>query len=333
MKEYLRILGHGATIVYVGRVAHPQNEALCNKFNLLGKMTFLRRADIVTEPGDSGLCQVVEKGLPPVNVEEEGLQNVILVDSNRADDGRVPFPMSPIAVVDHHRDSDIPETPATFLWLDDEVGSASTMVLELLAAAAPEDWEFRSDIALMLALGVYTDTKDMLSAGARDRDAFGWATRYCNSADLKTLIRYKRPDSYYRNLGHALQNYKHRHARLVATVGHIPVKQGDDLAMIADEFLRKNGVTLAVVWGVVEGEESKSVRVCARSEDLTLNLNQFLKERFGARSGAKTLPDGAGEGGALVQLDVGPWLREDEMVEAISRRINEWLFDEEEPDE
>lgn len=312
MQEVFRLLGiESVNIVYSGRVAHPQNEALCNKLGLLGKMTHVSKVDPST------------------------LGYTVLVDSNRAKDSRLPFEVDPIIVVDHHRDSDIEDGDHKFLWLDETVGSASTMVLEILSELVDESWEFREDLALSLALGVYTDTKDLLSAGPRDREAFGWASRYANNTDLRALIRYKRPDSYYRNLATALQHFKHKHGRLVATVKSIPSKQGDDLSMIADEFLRKNGVTMAIVWGVVElknsstGETAKGVRVCARSEDITNNLGDFLKERFGKASGAKLLPDGQAEGGALVQLEVGPWLREDEMIEIIGRRIREWLFDEE----
>ena len=311
MREILLLLGvQDVNIVYSGRVAHPQNEALCNKLGLLGKMTHIAQVD------------------------PESLGFTILVDSNRRVDSRLPFEVDPTIVIDHHRDSDIDDSDNKFIWLDESAGSASTMVLELLSELVDDDWDFREDLALSLALGVYTDTKDMLSAGARDREAFGWAARYANNTDLRALIRYKRPDSYYRNLATALVNFKHKHGRLVATVRSISAKQGDDLAMIADEFLRKNGVTLAIVWGVVElknpetGETSKGVRVCARSEDITTNLGSFLKERFGKASGAKLLPDGQAEGGALVQLEVGPWLREDEMIEIIGRRIREWLFDE-----
>lgn len=309
MQEILRLLGvETVDIVYAGRVAHPQNEALCNKLGLLGKMNHISKV-------------------------EGPISYPILVDSNRASDSRLPFAIDPVIVVDHHRDSDIIDDPAKFIWLDENAGSASTMILEILAELVDDSWEFREDVALSLALGVYTDTKDMLSAGPRDREAFGWAARFANNTDLRALIRYKRPDSYYRNLATALQHFKHRHGRLVATVKSIPAKQGDDLSMIADEFLRKNGVTMAIVWGVVEiknpttGDLSKGVRVCARSEDITTNLGSFLKERFGKASGAKLLPDGQAEGGALVQLEVGPWLREEEMIEIIGRRIREWLFD------
>ncbi len=308
MQEILRLLGvETVDIVYSGRVAHPQNEALCNKLGLLGKMTHISKVESISFP--------------------------ILVDSNRAKDSRLPFEIDPVIVVDHHRDSDIDDADNKFVWLDETAGSASTMILEILAELVDDSWEFREDVALSLALGVYTDTKDMLSAGPRDREAFGWAARYANNTDLRALIRYKRPDSYYRNLATALQHYKHKHGRLVATVKSIPAKQGDDLSMIADEFLRKNGVTMAIVWGVIEiknpttGDTSKGVRVCARSEDITTNLGSFLKERFGKASGAKLLPDGQAEGGALVQLEVGPWLKEDEMIEIIGRRIREWLFD------
>lgn len=311
MLEILRLCGvTEVNVAYAGKVAHPQNEALCNKFGLLGQMVHITK-------------------LTP-----ETIGQVILVDSNRAMDSRLPFKVDPVIVVDHHRDSDILNYEGKFILLDESAGSASTLVLELLAELIPEGWEFRGDLAILLAIGVYTDTKDMLAAGSRDRESFNWAAKYANNHDLRDLIRYKRRDSFYKNFATALRNIKHKHGSLVTTVGRIPAKQGDDLSMIADELLRKNGVTLSIVWGIVESknddtaEVTKGVRVSARCEDITLNLSEFLKERFGQSSGAKLLPDGIGEGGAYVPLVVGPWLREEDMPEIVSRRINSWIFDE-----
>lgn len=309
MQEILNLRDLRAQIYYSGKVAHPQNEALTNKYNLMSKMKHISEL--------------------PEGVEH----NFILVDSNRAHDSRMPLSTEPVIVIDHHLDSDVEDTEDNFIWLDPDVGSASTMVAELLSDVVPDDWEFPQPLALMLALGIYTDTKSMIRTCERDQHAYAWTKRYANYTDLITMILYKRPFSFLTNLASAVtyveEHNTFRQGRVVASLGQISSKKGDDLAMIADEFLRTTGVMTAVTWAVVAHNDKKSVRVCVRSEDLNLNLSERLRERFGHKSGAKTLPDGAAEGGALIELEVYDWIREEEMVELIGRRIQEWIFDEE----
>ena len=122
--------------------------------------------------------------------------------------------------------------------------------------------------------------------------------------------------------------------RILGGLGRIPEKCSDDLAMVADELLRTVGAPLAVTWAMVEvkdrvtGDTTLKIRVCARSEDYTTNLGETLGGRFGDKSGAKTLPDGSAEGGALFEFPgVGPWLKDDEMEEIVNRRIIEWFYD------
>lgn len=321
MQELLRLLGYESSVFYAGRVAHPQNEALCNKFNLLSKMRPVS-------------ALLTDEGKPTLD------GNFVLVDSNRAKDSRLPFEIWPVIVVDHHRNSDVDETDNTFVWLDEDgVGSASTMVAEMLSGLAPEGWEFRPELALMLALGIYTDTKGRTRAGERDDAAFAWCKRYANTQDLIRLILYKRPFSFLRNFARAVlyieKHDTYRQGRVLAGFGRIPEKQGDDLAMVADELLRTIGAPLVGTWAIVEvkgptGEIALKIRFCARSEELGINLADELQKRFGKSSGAKILPDGTGEGGALFEFSTGPWLREDEMEEIINKRIMEWFFDREE---
>ncbi len=132
------------------------------------------------------------------------------------------------------------------------------------------------------------------------------------------------------------QKATYRQGRLLGYLGKIPEKQGDDLAMVGDEFLRTIGAPLALTWAVIEvkdpvtNEVTLKVRVCARSEELSINLAEKLFVRFGQRSGAKILPDGTGEGGALFELPVVPWMTDDEMTEIVGKRIIEWFYDKEE---
>lgn len=328
MQEVLSQLGVSSNIYYQGKVGHPQNEALCNKCGLMGRMRPLPHVVFEEGAGEEAIQRAVVAALP----------NIVLVDSSRVADSRLPYNVYPVIVVDHHGQSDVgDESVNTFFWVDESAGSASTMVAELLSEITPEKWEFQPDLALMVCLGIYTDTKDNLRAGERDSTAYSWVKRYADNTALIDLVRYKRPWHFFKNFSRGVQYVEkfdtHRKGRILAGLGRIPEKQGDDLAMVADEFLRAVGAPLVITWALVEIKDPHTkeivpkIRVCARSEDHTTNLAETLSTRFGQKSGAKTLPDGSAEGGALFEFPVGPWFKDDEMEEIVNRRIIEWCFE------
>ena len=329
MEEILtKLLGQKVSIYYSGKVAHPQNEALCNKYNLIGRMKPIR--DLYEVKGDEELvCKT---------------PNVVLVDSCLSRDGRLPAPVHPVIVVDHHRNSDVEEHVNTFVWLDEDgCGSASTMVAELLSEMAPDDHEIRGDLAVMLALGIYSDTKARNRAGTRDEAAYMWCKRYADNTDLIRLILYKRPFSFLKNLakgvGYIEAHDTYRQGRILAGLGRLPEKQGDDLAMVADELLRTIGAPLAGTWAVIEVKDPQTneitlkLRFCARSEEIGINLASTLQARFGKNSGAKILPDGTGEGGALFEFPTVQWIEDYEMEEIAHKRIMAWFFEMDESSE
>jgi len=94
-------------------------------------------------------------------------------------------------------------------------------------------------------------------------------------------------------------------------------------------------VEIAITWaGIVftdeeSGEQTVKLRVCARSRSLVIDLADFLRKRFKGKCGAKQLPNGRGEGGALFELDFDGWMQRNELLEIVGRRLKEWLFDEE----
>jgi len=82
---------------------------------------------------------------------------------------------------------------------------------------------------------------------------------------------------------------------------------------------------MVVVWGII----GNAVRISARNIDLTTPLDRFLKECFGERSGAKLTPEGRGEGGALIELDLGFWLSEstkEEVRALVAKQISSLIF-------
>ena len=114
---------------------------------------------------------------------------------------------------------------------------------------------------------------------------------------------------------------------LIACAGVLDPKDSDDLSTIADALIRKDGVSKVFVWGVIGDHK---VRISARSTDITQDLSEFLKARFGnGNAGAKLAPDGHSEGGAMITLNFAPWLSSGNMsqaLELISARMRELIF-------
>lgn len=289
-------------IYYCGEVGHPQNRGIINRYNLKTQLapvsTFLSVPNLVTA----------------------------LVDSSLAKDSRLPVGvmLSPTIVIDHHRDSDIDVTDNNFVWVED-IGSSCTLLTELFRSLGMEFTQENHHLASLLAMGIYTDTKALVGSSARDREAYGHVTQFVDSHELQSLIDYPLPDSHYKNLASALTNFRQTGSKVIVSLGTIEPEDGDDLSTIADYFLRKDGVTLVVVWGIIKD----TVRISARNSNISRPLDEFLKVRFGSGSGAKLTPDGKGEGGARLKLDLGLWMStatKDLVEQVVSARIEELIL-------
>ena len=138
-------------IVFGGHIGNAQNRTIINLFDLSKAMIPVAEYDF-------------SKG-----------QSVALVDSSRMKDSRVILPlMIPVIVIDHHRDSDLPGGNEQFYWIDD-VGSCSTMLVELWLALGFEIEKLNEVLLVMLALGIFTDTQALNQASGRYFPAFAAA--------------------------------------------------------------------------------------------------------------------------------------------------------------
>jgi nanoRNase/pAp phosphatase (c-di-AMP/oligoRNAs hydrolase) len=268
-------------IAYCGAIGHPQNRAIVNRYNLKSVLTPI--SDIKTFEGMS----------------------LILTDSSSIDESRIPAeyrPLNPSIVIDHHRGGITTETEEQFVWVE-EVGAASTLVIELGQALSMDFSEDETN--LLLSLGIYTDTKALIGASPRDVEAYSSMMEKVAPETFKSLTKYPLPETYFGHLEHALSKMETQGSRLIASAGIISPDDGDNLAAIADMFIRRIGTTLVVVFGII----GNSVRISARSSDVSMSFDDFLKSRLGQKNaGAKLTPDGIGEGGAQVTFDLGFWL-------------------------
>ena len=284
---------------YAGSISHPQNQAIVNRFDLLKRMKPMKSFSVCDN------------------------HNVIL-DSSSVTDGRLLAQtdqrIDPFIVIDHHRGSEIKERDETFVWIED-VGSASTILTELIQSLGFGFGDTNQTVALLLALGIHTDTGSLTDCFERDRLAYNVLTSAVSNQDLTQLFRYPLPQSHFVNVERALRNKVVQGGKLVTHIGKISSSDGDDLSSIADDLIRMSGVTLVVVWGIID----KMVRISARNADITNPLDIFLRERLPSSScGAKLSSDGRGIGGGNLTLDLGVWMIEETTEEVVSL-VSKWI--------
>jgi len=294
-------------VYYCGTAGHPQTRSLFNRFGL-----------------ENDFIKIGQ--LPPTAWQRH---SIMLVDSSSTADGRLGAKEAfvPALVIDHHLGNNLPAENEHGCWLIEQVGASCTLVTELIVIldSLEELKQADSQVILALAMGIRTDTKDLTNYAARDYEAYGQLAEQFDSAEIVPLIKYTIAPSNVANFRFALNHTEQRGERLVAFAGRLRQSEGDDISTIADYLSRTQGVTIAIVAAII----GDRVRLSARSSDPTISLADFLRERFGDKSGAKVMPDGRSEGGALLDLSLGPWDTDEtsETVEAlVIQCINKWIF-------
>jgi len=298
-------------IFYCGSVSHPQNRYLFNKYKLTARMKPITELTNFDRP-------------------------IALVDSNSVIDDRLPSDCklpTPTIIIDHHCESaSLADRDDAFWLIDGDVGSACTLVIELFQELEfkLDDDEWGEKLATMLALGLFEDTKGLVSAGDRDCSAYNYITNFCSRAELAELRKYKRPVPYFTHMSKALDRMDKRGARLVTGIGG-STEHSDDVAAIADELLRMEGVTLVAVWVWIAVNDE--LRLSVRSDNPTFSLDEFITKRLGS-GGAKIAPDGHSEGGVTIKL---PGLNrllipstKDKMYDVIQTVVSDIVFTEDE---
>lgn len=294
-------------IYYCGAAGHPQTRSLFNRFGLESDFSKIEQL-----PADAYRSH-----------------SIMLVDSSTTNDGRLGAKevFVPTLVIDHHLGNNLPTEDANSCFVIEPVGAASTLVTELIANLDSLEKANQTDdrIILALAMGIRTDTKDLTNYTPRDYDAYGQLAKFFDSSSIVPLINYTLPPSHVAAFRYALTHTEQSGERLVAFAGRLRPNEGDDVSTIADYLSRMQGVTIAIVAAII----GDRVRLSARSSDPTISLSDFLRERFGEKSGAKVMPDGRSEGGALLDLSLGPWDTDEthETVDAlVIKCVRKWIF-------
>ena len=274
LRVVLESLGKKADIYYAGKISQL-NQALFNIFEL-------------------------DKSFTPIPNQLPAHYTLALDDSSMLEDKRLGSlgKINPKIVIDHHR-SDLRESDET--WIENQsMGSAASIAADLLLSLGkdldPEEQVNLSTYgkeATLGALGITSDT-DAFEAPETtdlDRQMFAALMEKGDQESFTAARKYSLPDRYYSIWQNVLATEKRAHSTLVASGGFIAEEEKDYLARISNKLMRWKGVTLVIVWAIVDDE---NLTVKARTNDPSLDLNELLKKKFGqTHAGAKPRAGGA----------------------------------------
>ena len=274
-----RLCGAICDIIYSGEVSHPQNKTLINVLNI----QMLRQQEVLAI-NDKPLVARYDK--------------IVFVDCVPREKWAIDLPIA--AVIDHHK---VNYENAEFVDIR-QLGACCSMVATYLQAAnidlANSDDEELSQVATAMLFGVKTDTHDLMSETVTniDFDSYQYLVKYVDRDDLVPIINYQLP-AYYFEIRRRLEREENRQiqgAFFVGGVGFLSAARRDSLPMLADERVRMEGITTAIIFALVEDSLEASVR----SNNAALDVNSFCQNIFGKEfAGGKH-----GAGAAKIPLGV-----------------------------
>ncbi len=183
--------------------------------------------------------------------------------------------------IDHHDAVEVP-FPIEMRWCRTDVGSTSTLVAQILEARHEELGVSKHDMRRMttaLLFGLQTDTDHYALATATDHAAMKFLSRFADAAVLKKLSTVPIGPATTNRLQRAERNQIIYKDWLFAGVGFIPDRSRDDIAIIADLLLRRQKVSLVVVFALVQDERRKKLTLDAsvRTADRSLKLSSLIR--------------------------------------------------------
>jgi nanoRNase/pAp phosphatase (c-di-AMP/oligoRNAs hydrolase) len=289
----LRELGAEEVRILTGSLGHPQNRNLVER---CGIQLFDPNRDRLRR----GLHCMVDSS-PPLGMlattEVEPVTDYFFVADHHAD---------PAEVEENCRAQGVKRVRLPFVGL--AVGSTSAFMAVLAAMFDVLDKLSPADKAAA-ALGIYTDTSALLhGANPMDFRMFEKLTRDPATQDMLDELRdYRVPPEWFIYRSAAIQNMETTGAVRVAAAGYVREELRDVIAEMANDMLRIEGTSIAIVVAVTDIGTEVSVRADSRliggdRQRIVRVIDDLLAYAFPGVSGFKyeRIPPHRVEGGACV---------------------------------
>jgi nanoRNase/pAp phosphatase (c-di-AMP/oligoRNAs hydrolase) len=256
-------------MVYSGRISHQQNLALVRLLGL--ELTrFESSTDLSRFDG-------------AVYVDNQGSAAGAVADALKS--RSVPA----LAVIDHHEPQN--RLKPEFSDIRRDLGAAATIYAGYLQSGIIElDRSNKSHVLMATALthGILTDTSGFLRACGEDFYAAAFLADYRDVEILEQVMNQARSRQTMKVIHRALGSRETVESFTISGVGYLRAEDRDAIPQAADFLITEENVHTAIVYGIVTGEEwEEAVIGSLRTNRLTLDPDQFIKEVFGKSAGGQ----------------------------------------------
>ncbi|MEW6129549.1 MAG: bifunctional oligoribonuclease/PAP phosphatase NrnA [Acidobacteriota bacterium] len=290
-------------IIYEGRISHQENLALVQ----------LTDIDLVRYGEGCDLKQY---------------QGTVFVDNqgttSKLTDRFEALGIKPLVIVDHHE----PQNRITADFTDiRKVGATATIYTEYLREGL---FELKKNdpkcvmLATSLMHGIRSETSGLVRAHLEEMEAATFLTNLIDHSMLEDIMSVKRSKKVMDVVRLALENRTIQDSYSISGVGYLRVEDRDSIPQAADFLLTEENVHTAIVYGIIIKGDREMVVGSMRTDKVTLNPDEFLKEALGATETGRYYGGGRrGAGGFEIPIGFLAGIVDDEL-----NRMKWHLYDE-----
>lgn len=190
----------------------------------------------------------------------------------------------PVVIIDHHSPQD--DLHPEFADIRPQTRSTSTILTQYLQAGLLKlDGNNSEHVKCATALmhGLRSDTNRLMHAQEEDFLAAAFLSRFHDAQLLNAVLQSSRSRQVMDVIERSLRNRILENNFCIAGVGYLRYDYRDAIPQAADFLVTEENVHTAVVYGIVhdEDEDLELVVGSLRTNKLTLDPDEFIKEAFG----------------------------------------------------
>lgn len=254
--------GIDCDIVYGGKISHPQNVALVR---LLG-IELLK-----FDPSDDW-----KKYAGAVFIDNQGTTAEDVLRHLEK------MGIAALAVIDHHEHQQ--RLKPAFKDIRRNFGATATIYADYLEQGIIEFDKSRREhvmVATALTHGILTDTGGLTRASREDFLAAAFLSNFRDSEVLQQIMAQSRSKRTMEIICRSLQNRVIVESFSIAGVGYLRAEDRDVIPQTAEFLVTEENIHTAIIYGIVTGTEKEVIIGSLRTDKITLDPDEFIKEAFG----------------------------------------------------
>lgn len=277
-------------IVYAGTLSHQENIALVK----LTGIPLQRWTLQMVKSKDLSLY----KGC--VLIDNQGTTSQLM---GAMRDARIPIAV----IIDHHSMQE--DLKAEYVDIRTHTRATATILTQYLQCGLLKmDNTIGEHVKCATALmhGLRSDTNRLMQAQEEDFLAAAYLSRFYDAQLLNAVLQSSRSRQVMDVIERSLKNRSVQNNFSIAGVGYLRYDDRDAIPQAADFLVTEDNVHTAVVYGIVHDEDDEVEMVVGslRTNKITLDPDEFLKEAFGHDSQGRFFGGGRSQAGGF-EIPIG----------------------------